>query len=86
LESFDQQMAAGADPNGLDWSEIVTNDSRRQFRYMKAIPTGGLCLQCHGQNVAPGVHQKLNELYPNDQATGYSEGEIRGAFVVVRDL
>ena len=53
---------------------------------MKAIPTGGLCLQCHGTAIAPKLAEKLSELYPEDKATGYSEGEIRGAFVVTRQL
>jgi hypothetical protein len=86
LESFNQVRAAGGDPNELDWSEIVAIDGHLQFRYMKAIPTGGLCLQCHGQNIAPDVSQVLTALYPEDKATGYAEGEIRGAFVVVRNL
>jgi hypothetical protein len=86
LESFNQNREAGANPDELDWSEIVVIDGRRQFRYMKAIPTGGLCLQCHGQNLAPDVSEVLSALYPEDKATGYSEGEIRGAFVVVRNL
>lgn len=86
LESFNQSREAGGNPDELDWSEIVVIDGRPQFRYMKAIPTGGLCLQCHGQNIAPDVSEVLTALYPDDQATGYSEGEIRGAFVVVRSL
>jgi hypothetical protein len=86
LESFDRFRDSGMDPSGIDWSDVATVDGQMQFRYMKAIPTGGLCLMCHGQNIAPEVGQKLAELYPEDQATGYSEGEIRGAFVVVREL
>ena len=86
LESFNQGRQAGGNPDELDWSEIVVIDGRRQFRYMKAIPTGGLCLQCHGQHIAPDVSEVLTALYPDDKATGYSEGEIRGAFVVVRNL
>jgi hypothetical protein len=30
------------------------------------------------------VKAKLNELYPNDQATGYKPGELRGAIVISR--
>ncbi|RPH93345.1 MAG: DUF3365 domain-containing protein, partial [Lysobacterales bacterium] len=33
---------------------------------------------------APSVAQKIAELYPDDKASGYSEGDIRGAFVVTR--
>ena len=86
LESFDRFRKMGLDVNAMDWSNVVTVDGHPQFRYMKAIPTGGMCLMCHGQDIAPEVSAKLNELYPEDQATGYSEGEIRGAFVVVKDL
>ena len=43
-----------------------------------------MCLQCHGQSIAPDVREKLSGLYPEDKATGYREGDIRGAFVVTR--
>jgi len=86
LESFEQLREAGGDPNELEWSEIATIAGRRQFRYMKAIPAGGLCLQCHGQSIAQDVSEVLTALYPQDRATGFSEGDIRGAFVVTRDL
>ncbi|NMT63535.1 Tll0287-like domain-containing protein [Marinobacter orientalis] len=54
------------------------------FRYMSAIPTQKLCLGCHGKSIDPEVEAKLSELYPEDQATGFSEGDLRGAFVVTR--
>ncbi|MCR8915267.1 DUF3365 domain-containing protein [Marinobacter panjinensis] len=54
------------------------------FRYMSAIPTQELCLGCHGKSIAPEVKDKLAELYPEDKATGFSEGDLRGAFVVTR--
>ncbi len=42
------------------------------------------CLMCHGpsEQIAPDVLEKLTELYPQDQATGFSEGELRGWFWV----
>lgn len=52
------------------------------FRYMSAIPTQKLCLNCHGKSIKPEVQAKLKELYPEDKATGFSEGDLRGAFVV----
>lgn len=54
------------------------------FQYMSAIPTQKLCLGCHGKSIDPEVKAKLAELYPEDKATGFSEGELRGAFVVTR--
>lgn len=51
-------------------------------RYMKAIPTQPLCLACHGKP-AGDVAAALAGSYPHDNATGYSAGEVRGAFFVV---
>ncbi len=86
LQDFDRQQAAGKDITKLAWSETVNTDSGREFRFMKAIPTSELCLKCHGTKLAPDVGQVLAELYPQDLATGYSVGDIRGAFVVTHKL
>jgi hypothetical protein len=54
------------------------------FRYMSAIPTQKICLGCHGKSIDPQVKAKLEALYPEDRATGFSEGDLRGAFVITR--
>jgi len=82
LKDFEAQKAAGTDPATLVHAEVVGNE----FRFMKAIPTSALCLNCHGTELSPAVTAKLNELYPKDMATGYKEGDLRGAFVVVKNL
>lgn len=84
LEEFERKRAEGADPAGLDWSTTVETAGGREFRYMQAIPTVGVCLACHGTNVPPEVSRVLSAIYPDDRATGFSEGDIRGAFVVTR--
>lgn len=40
------------------------------------------CLACHGpkEQLAPAVSEQLAQLYPNDQATGFHDGELRGWF------
>ena len=40
------------------------------------------CLVCHGpkEQIAPVIQEQLTKLYPNDQATGFQEGELRGWF------
>lgn len=42
------------------------------------------CLACHGpqEQLAEGVADKLAKLYPDDQATGFTEGDLRGWFWV----
>ena len=85
LESFEQQKTAGKDIGSLSWSETVNIDGKQEFRFMKAIPTGAVCLSCHGTDLSPDVSRILADLYPMDRATGYREGEIRGAFVVTSE-
>jgi mono/diheme cytochrome c family protein len=50
------------------------------YRYYRPIMIQGACLTCHGEREAlnPKVLSKLQERYPNDQATGYKEGDFRG--------
>jgi len=56
----------------------------RSIRYLRALPTGPLCLTCHGQpkDIPNDVASTLNELYPYDKAIGYKLGEIRGAISI----
>jgi hypothetical protein len=86
LDSFERRVKEGESPDALDWSVVATVNGSSEFRYMKAIPTAGLCLQCHGTAISPEVSGVLNELYPQDKATGYQAGDIRGAFVVTKNL
>ena len=51
-------------------------------RYMKGIVTQGMCLVCHGTSLAPDVAAALRARYPEDRATGYSPGDLRGAFII----
>jgi hypothetical protein len=86
LQDFEQRKAAGQDFGGLTWSETVDVGGAKEFRFMKAIPTGAVCLNCHGTDLTPEVSQVLADLYPEDRATGFREGDIRGAFVATRKL
>jgi hypothetical protein len=86
LKRFEAEMAAGADPNELEFHEILTEDGRRVFRYMKAIPMGQLCSQCHGTKIYLETQVNIRELYPEDQATGFEVGDLRGAFTLLRPL
>ena len=87
LEEFEARKAAGADVKTLDYHDVVEENGRKVFRYMKAIPTGRICLKCHGgDEVSPEVAAKLKELYPTDKARGFKLGDIRGAFVLKKPL
>jgi hypothetical protein len=86
LEDFERRKGEGASPAKLEHYEFVEQGGERVFRYMKAIPTGDLCLVCHGENISEAVQNRLAELYPQDQATGFKPGDIRGAFTVLQPV
>ena len=78
LEEFINKKNSGENIHNL---EAVKN-AEDYFRYMKAIPMGGVCAACHGTNVSKPLKADILKLYPNDKATGFKPGDIRGAFSV----
>ncbi|MCF6198132.1 MAG: DUF3365 domain-containing protein [Hyphomicrobiaceae bacterium] len=86
MTDFEARKAAGADPQTLEHFEIVTLNGKKTFRYMKAIPTKAVCLKCHGSLQKQPLKNKLAELYPDDRATGYKAGQLRGAFTLSKVL
>ena len=41
-----------------------------------------LCLVCHGEVLAPDLADAIASAYPEDRATGFKEGDLRGIFWV----
>ncbi len=83
LTRFEARLRAGDNPKTMEAYEVVETAGQREFRYMKAIPVAQKpCLACHGGAIKPTVKAALDRLYPGDQATGYSAGQIRGAFTI----
>ena len=78
LEGFTQRFTVGESSPLEDYQSFP--DGRT--RYMRAIVTQPMCLTCHGSTLAEPVRNALAERYPADEATGYSTGDLRGAFVV----
>ncbi|MCL6556910.1 MAG: DUF3365 domain-containing protein [Burkholderiales bacterium] len=88
LADFDRRVAAGEKAETLEYSEVVSEPAGRYFRYMKALPVQPLCLNCHGtpETVSEGTRARLAAEYPHDRATGYREGQVRGAVTIKRPL
>lgn len=97
LSAFETRKAEGESPKQLEFYQEVENEGQRQLRYMKAIPTKGICLECHGSTdshsvaedtdyIDEAVQEKLKELYPNDNATDFKVGDLRGAFSITDNL
>lgn len=79
LEAFNRRREAGENPMQIHTAETV--DGR--FRYMQAQGVEEVCLNCHGQQVAEPIARAIAEYYPDDTATGYTLGQIRGAISLV---
>jgi len=85
LQQFEVRKAAGEPAAQLEFAAPVMIDGTQGFRYMKAIPTKAICLTCHGgDTVPPAVAAEINRYYPDDQARGFSEGDLRGAFSLLK--
>jgi hypothetical protein len=50
--------------------------------YVEPILAQPLCLTCHGTAIAPDVAARIAALYPDDEATGFEAGDLRGVFWV----
>lgn len=87
LADFDQRTEK-ENPAGMEFAEVVSEPQGKFYRYMKAIPTQDVCLNCHGtdENMPKGVKEALAADYPKDKATGYSLSQIRGAITIKRPL
>lgn len=86
LQDFLARAAAGESLKTMERAERVEDGGRETYRYMKAIPVGQVCLTCHGGEIAPDLKTRIEAFYPDDRATGFALGSLRGAFTVTRSV
>ena len=86
LQDYVVKLANGSTPAQLNHSKIVQNGDKEVFRYMQPIMLDTLCVACHGSQIAETLQQNIQRHYPNDLATGFLPGELRGAFTVQKQL
>ncbi len=56
-----------------------------QFHFFAPITVNAFCLQCHGiigKDLTTENYSLIKEQYPEDQATGYVEGDLRGMWSI----
>lgn len=86
LARFEQRLQAGEAVGSIEWMDERQENGKTIQHFMKAIPVQAPCMACHGTDLAPAVSQQLDVLYPDDQARGYTLGELRGAFTLKREV
>ena len=82
LEDFRSGIEQGSDPSTMEQWQVFEDGEKPYGRWMKAIPMGPKCATCHGSTIAEPVAETIQALYPEDAATGFQQGELRGAFSV----
>lgn len=80
LKAMEKALDSGMPPAQLVYAQ--TGSAYAEWRYMQPIVTQAVCLNCHGVSLTPAVKQALQAQYPQDQATGFDAGQLRGAFTV----
>lgn len=64
-------------------AEILrTKNTENDFRLLKPQYVESMCLQCHGsaEQISTATQAVLQQYYPQDSATAYQLGDMRGAF------
>lgn len=74
-------VSAGAGKKAAEVEALVV-DLGDKLGLLRPIPVGPVCVTCHGElaSLTPTLTATLAQLYPQDQATGFKEGELRGWF------
>lgn len=86
LEEFDRLQAEKKLPKEI--YEVQKEGGQDALRYLKPLVALPLCITCHGpqENIPDPVKAILKEKYPDDKATGYQAGNVRGAISVKINL
>jgi hypothetical protein len=88
LKAFDEKIKYDPSEMALEKGEVVKEGGVKYYRYAKAIRIKPVCLNCHGAetDIRASVKKVLAKHYPNDVATGYKVGDLRGAFSVKQKI
>ena len=86
LEKFNKLSLIDNKDLALEHSEIIKDENNNKFVYVKAIRIKEVCLNCHGSNINDDLKKEIQKLYPDDKAINYKLNDIRGAFVMYRNI
>lgn len=75
IKSYLNEASKTTAQNPFKEQVVILQDKSKAF--ISPLYVTHQCLQCHGK-LGGALKEKINKLYPNDQATGYKAGEFRG--------
>ena len=80
LEEFESLFKSGT-----TIKHSIINLSDTEVLYVRPIYAQGLCQNCHGtpgSTLSPDNHAIIKKLYPEDKATDYQSGDLRGMWSI----
>lgn len=79
LDHF-RELLVTADAAPKPFVQVGLKQGETEHRFYQPMFVAGACLLCHGSadTIQPEVAAAIRESYPEDQATGYNEGDWRG--------
>ena len=88
LEEFAARAAKGEAFANMAHNEVVAEPGGQYFRFMKPIAVQPKCLLCHGpaETIPEPIKKILKKHYPFDGATGFKDGDLRGAVSIKQPL
>ena len=86
LKKFNKLSLINNKDFSLEHSDIIKDENNNKFVYIKAIRIKEVCLNCHGSNINDDLKKEIQKLYPDDKAINYVLNDIRGAFVMYRNI
>ena len=71
--------------NGGKIKPQIIHSNNGEIQFIAPIKLKSQCITCHGSNdfVTAEIKAKLKIHYPEDKATGYKEGDLRGAWSII---
>ena len=84
MQSFAAELLSASPAAAAQPEAIIESRSARgtERRYLRAIVMQPVCLACHGATLAPEIATAIARDSPQDAATGFETGQLRGAVTV----
>ncbi len=88
IAQFSDLLNSGKLTTDVSLIEKVKIGDKDLVKFAKPILVEAPCLNCHGssEQISEEVKEVLSVKYPNDKATGYKIGDLRGVITVTKTL
>lgn len=88
IQYFEELNSNNSLTKEINLIELIDEDDDNIVKFAKPILVDAPCLNCHGSEgqIAKEVLEVISAKYPNDKATGYKIGDLRGIISVSKKL